>query len=514
MVDGASGRVVRAAKYVRMSTEHQQYSTHNQSDVIDKYALAHDMSVVETFIDHGKSGLTLGGRDALKSLLRQVETGSASFDAILVYDVSRWGRFQDADESAYYEYVCKRARVVVHYCAEQFENDGSFSSTLLKTIKRSMAGEYSRELSVKVFAGQCRLIELGYRQGGHAGYGLRRQLVDKDGDSKGLLTFGEQKSLQTDRVILVPGPAEEVSIVREIYVLFTIGKKTEREIADLLNGRGLQTDLGRPWTRGTVHQILTNPKYIGSNVYNRHSFKLKKKRVANPADMWIRRDAAFPPVIDIAIFLDAQRIVEARHLHLPDDIMLDRLRELLSRVGRLSGIIIDEAEDMPSSSAFRSRFKSLSRAYKLIGYSPDRDFSYVEINEAIRHKHHSLCDEVVKELRQVGASVDGGCDSRLLIINKEFTASLVLARCRETAAGALRWKIRLDSLSAPDVTIAVRLTPGNEQILDYYLLPSLDRLSEKLLFTPDNPILLDIYRFDDLNFFMDLSRRRALGEIA
>jgi len=61
----------------------------------------------------------------------------------------------------------------VHYRAEQFENDGSLSSTLLKTIKRTMAGEYGRELSVKVFAGQCRLIERGFRQGGPAGYGLR-----------------------------------------------------------------------------------------------------------------------------------------------------------------------------------------------------------------------------------------------------------------------------------------------------------------------------------------------------
>ena len=39
--------------------------------------------------------------------------------------MSRWGRFQDADESAYYEYICRRANVGVQYCAEQFENDGS-----------------------------------------------------------------------------------------------------------------------------------------------------------------------------------------------------------------------------------------------------------------------------------------------------------------------------------------------------------------------------------------------------
>ena len=83
-----------------------------------------------------------------------------------------------------------------------------------------MAGEYSRELSTKVFAGQCRLIELGYRQGGPAGFGLRRMLVDQSGTVKGELGRGEHKSLQTDRVVLVPGPEEEVNIVRWIYRAF------------------------------------------------------------------------------------------------------------------------------------------------------------------------------------------------------------------------------------------------------------------------------------------------------
>jgi hypothetical protein len=64
------------------------------------------------------------------------------------------------------------------YCGEQFDNDGSIGSILLKNVKRVMAGEYSRELSVKVFAGQCRLIEHGFRQGGPAGFGLRRLLID------------------------------------------------------------------------------------------------------------------------------------------------------------------------------------------------------------------------------------------------------------------------------------------------------------------------------------------------
>jgi len=116
---------VRAAQYVRMSTEHQQYSTENQAEVIARYAAEHGMEIVATYEDSGKSGLTLTGREELKKLLADAESGSADFSVVLVYDVSRWGRFLDADESAYHEYVCKRAGVSVHYPAEQFKNDGS-----------------------------------------------------------------------------------------------------------------------------------------------------------------------------------------------------------------------------------------------------------------------------------------------------------------------------------------------------------------------------------------------------
>ena len=181
---------IRAAEYVRMSTEHQRYSTENQGEIIRRYADQRGFALVRTYEDSGKSGLRMDGRDALKRLIEDVRRGAADFSAILVYDVSRWGRFQDADESAYYEFICKEAGIAVHYCAEQFENDGSPISTIVKGVKRAMAGEYSRELSGKVFAGQCRLIELGYRQGGPAGFGLRRVLLDQSGQTKAELKRG------------------------------------------------------------------------------------------------------------------------------------------------------------------------------------------------------------------------------------------------------------------------------------------------------------------------------------
>ena len=98
----AQQTLVRAAEYVRMSTEHQQYSTHNQADKIREYAKRRDLEIVRTYADEGKSGLSLEGRASLQQLIGDVESGRADFSLVLVYDVSRWGRFQDADESAYY----------------------------------------------------------------------------------------------------------------------------------------------------------------------------------------------------------------------------------------------------------------------------------------------------------------------------------------------------------------------------------------------------------------------------
>lgn len=57
----------------------------------------------------------------------------------------------------------------VHYCAELFENDGSLTATILKNLKRAMAGEFSRELSVKVFMGQSRITRMGFWRGGAPG---------------------------------------------------------------------------------------------------------------------------------------------------------------------------------------------------------------------------------------------------------------------------------------------------------------------------------------------------------
>jgi DNA invertase Pin-like site-specific DNA recombinase len=297
-----SGTSLRAAEYLRMSTEHQKYSTQNQSDTNHAYAELHGMVIVRTYADEGKSGLTADKRDALRQLIADVQSGQADFDVILVYDVSRWGRFQDTDESAYYEYICKRAGISVHYCAEQFVNDGSFLAAIVKAIRRSMAAEYSRDLSVKVFAGKTRLVKLGFFQGGHAGFGLRRLIIDQKKNRKHMLQSGERKNIATDRVILVPGPPDEVEVVRWIFSAMAYERNNVKQIADTLNKRGIRNSLGRAWSQTQIRKILTSERYVGNNVWNQHSFKLQKKHVLNPPEMWLRSSGVFEHIIEPKLF--------------------------------------------------------------------------------------------------------------------------------------------------------------------------------------------------------------------
>jgi DNA invertase Pin-like site-specific DNA recombinase len=503
---------MRAAAYVRMSTEHQQYSTENQLAAIRKYETEHGIEIVRVYEDAGISGLRLSGRDALQQLLSDVQADRADFGTILVYDVSRWGRFQDPDESAHYEYLCKAHNIRVQYCAEGFANDNTPTASIIKNVKRAMAGEYSRELSAKVFAGQCRLIELGFRQGGKAGYGLRRMLQDHQGKPKGLLAAGEHKSIQTDRVILVPGPSEEIDTVQRIYHLFIREHHNEDAIAGLLNRDGISTGLGHAWTRGLVHQILTNPKYQGDNVYNRVSFKLKQRRVRNPPAMWIKHEHAFTPIVESALFAQAQAIIQARHRHLTDEELLERLRFLLQERGTLSSIIIDEATDMPSASTYRSRFQTLVRAYTLIGYNPNRSYAYLEVNRRLREQHKTIVDDVAGKLQACGATVSP--ETSILRINGEFTLGLIISRCTTTSAQSHRWTIHLDVPHLPDITIATRMAPGNERPLDYYVLPSIDMTLARLRLREENRLSMDVYRCEDLSYFYSLASRTRIPEAA
>ncbi len=378
---------IPAAQYLRMSTEHQQYSLENQSAAIQNYAQSHGFEITRTYSDAAKSGLVLKRRAGLRQLLQDVVAGIAPYRAILVYDVSRWGRFQDTDESAHYEFLCKSAGVPVHYCAETFANDGSLPSLIMKALKRTMAGEYSRELGVRVLAGQRRLARLGFKQGGMPGYGLRRMLVSTDRHSKQRLAAGERKSIAIDRVVLVPGPAHEVQVIRDIYGMLISESFAVYGIACELNRRGIPYTDGSQWDYQAVFGILTHPKYAGCHLFGRTSSRLYTPSVKLPKSDWILTHGAFEPVVDQVTFLEAQRLLADRTINKSDEELLESLMALLAREGRLSLRLIKNSPDVPSPSTYRHRFGSLRRAYGLIGYGHPEQFG--PLIYAVEHKPYA-----------------------------------------------------------------------------------------------------------------------------
>lgn len=453
----------KAAQYVRMSTEKQIYSTQNQMAAIASYATAHGFEVVQTYADEGRSGLKLKGRTALQALLRDVLSGAPDYHAILVFDVSRWGRFQDADESAHYEWICRNAGVPVHYCAEVFENDGSLASTIIKNLKRAMAGEYSRELSAKVWAAQSRLAAKGFKMGGTAGYGLHRLLIDRDGNRKQVLRTGEHKSITTDRVVLIPGDPAEVEIVKRIFDLAAEGK-TNPAIANLLNDGGVPSPKGGRWRSPTIRSILRADRYVGSNVYNRHSAKLGGMKVLNAQSTWVVSQHPFEPLIPAREFRAIQTMRRGSRQDYSDNELLDHLRGLVAEHGYLASSVIDAAAP-PASKTYSNRFGSLRNAYQRIGY----DLAERDANTPSALAQTDFVAEIRELLLASGRQITIIPPGKFVIVDGEIVIAPRIFQLRRDGERRL-WRIKRPKSHGVNLVLAALMSDGRRRHI--YLLPT------------------------------------------
>jgi hypothetical protein len=434
----ATNQRVPVAQYVRMSTEHQQYSLENQSLAIQKYADRHDFEIVQTYTDTARSGVILKHRAGLQRLLQDVVQGACGFSAILVYDVSRWGRFQDTDEAAHYEFLCKSSGVPVHYCAE--------------------------------IAGQKRLAMLGFKQGGLPGYGLRRMLVSPFKVPKQMLALGERKNIATDRVILVPGPDREVQCVRNIFSMLIFEKQTVYGIARELNRRGIPYLNGAEWDYQAVYSILTHPKYVGYAVFARSSRKLYTPAVRLPETQWVLTPGAFEAIVDSETFQEAQRILRDRTINKSDEEILNSLRRLLASKGTLSLSLIQNSPDTPSPSTYRRRFGGLRQTYSLVGYGHPDQFKSMDL----RHKTLALRDEVLTQIvRLFPNAVSIVRRSRRwrnkLCMPGGRIVSVVVARAIRSWKDSVRWQVDPHLSERKFVTLLVRLNQDNSGVKDFHV---------------------------------------------
>jgi DNA invertase Pin-like site-specific DNA recombinase len=439
-------------------------------------------SIVRTYRDNGESGLKLKNRTGLLQLLDDVQSGQADFGHILVYDVSRWGRFQDTDESAHYEFVCKKAGLKVAYCAEEFDNDGTMLSSIVKNLKRVMAAEYSRELSMKVHAGALRFARMGFRTCGEVGYGLRRQLVNERWEPKAILQKGDRKYLMTDHVRVVAGPANEVAVVKWVFEEFLKGR-FEWDIARELDRSRTATNTGRPWNGPLIGRMLRNECYVGDLIYNRYSKKLGEKRNCNPPAMWAKCEGCIEPIIQRDVFWRAQRIIKDRRISLSDEETFKRLRITLMKRGKLTTNIINETVGLPCAASLMQRFGSIRETYRLIGYISKRDCEYIEARKGWAAVNADLASELATEIQKRGGKtvLDGEC----LTIDGATNVSFRVARWRRDGLEtyAPHWTIERKRRLPPGWIIAIRLADKNKDVRDYLLLRTSSVTKATLRFT-------------------------------
>jgi DNA invertase Pin-like site-specific DNA recombinase len=480
----------------------QQYSLENQQAAIDAYAAERGMSIVRTYQDAGRSGLTIERRPGLLKLMEDIQSGHAGFEGVLVLDVSRWGRFQNTDESAYYEFLCWRSGVKVLYVAESFDNSQSPFSMVFKGIKRAMAAEYSRELSVKVFSAQRRLAKMGYRQGAVAGYGLRRLLISADGEAKFLLRDGDRKGLTTDRIVLVPGPLEETDTVRWMFEQYLEGMRCSA-IAHALNEKGIVSHRGKKWVFGTVRTVLDSEKYAGHAVYGRFSKKLAGRITQNAEHEWCRKDDAYEAIVPVGLFeaVRAERL--RRRQHDSDEALLAGVRKVLDREGELTGPLLDAEPGAMSSHGLARRFGGLTSLYKAVGFTPKRHLRYAEVRQWLTNWRESLTAFSVEFLEEAGSRVER--NGWQLRVDQAWTLSLVIVHGSRPTGSAQQW-FNHRKCEDTDVVVFARAVYGEPGPTDYFVLPRVLFPEWPKCFYARNRPILDSCRYPSLAILGDLAR--------
>jgi hypothetical protein len=373
---------------------------------------------------------------------------------------------------------------------------------VFKGLKRAMAAEYSRELSVKTSIAHRHLAELGFRQGAMAGYGLRRLLISADGEPRMLLAEGGRKSLATDRVILVPGPPEEVETVRWIFAQYLNGQ-TCTGIARLLNEKGILTNRGRAWVYGTVRNILDGEKYAGTNVYCRSKKRLAGPLLHNPEAEWVRKEGAYEPIVSPETYRAVQARRRQRRERPSNEALADRVRVLMAKSGRLNGPILDAAPDILSSHGIARRFGSLTELYRQVGYTPKRNCRYGLVRRFLSHWRQSLTAFAEEMLSESGAAVsrEGWC----LRIEGAWSLSFTVlhgARCGGTHSQL--WFNHRQSEDT-DIVVFARMLLDDPVPRDYFVLPRLLFPQWPRALYERNGPMLESCRYPSLAILRDLS---------
>lgn len=477
----------QAVAYYRHSAEiGQENSVEIQQDNIVTFAKKHGIDIIHEFADRGKSGLNVEGRPAFNEMMEWVRSRD-DFTLILVLDVSRWGRFQDTDLSAHYEAICTQHGKQVIYTTMGFPGaEDGLVNQLRKSIDRYQSAEFLRKLSKNVFEGSVKVARQGYRPGGPPPYAFHRMMLDEKKEPDRILQPGQRKAIQNGRVILVPGEADQVRIVQEIFVLFVEKGFDEKQIAGHLNSKQTPSPGGLRWSDGSVRHILTNQQYSGCVVYNKTTQRLKAKARSNPHQDWVITPGAYEQVVSPEIYKQAQDIFDNRKRRYGREEMMRRLQDIRQKWGLLTPGLIRFEKDCPAPSHFAKAFGGLAGAYQAC---------FQDVLTRVK-------DEVFQAISRQVQLVDMYDD--FIVINREFT--VLVQPCVPIPDGyGTFWAFRPDHRSTIDITLGVVLSDEQDrEILGYLALPRLMSREAWIRVTGSSVSRIELQGYNGLDLIRDL----------
>jgi DNA invertase Pin-like site-specific DNA recombinase len=299
---------LRCVGYVRVSTERQAgegvTSPSDQRAAIEARAAKLGLTVERWYQDE-YSGATVEQRPALRRLVADCLASPRKAKHpgyVLVLNDSRWGRFEDPEESAYWRVeLRKRCGWLVRF-AENDETENPQLRTVMRAIVATQATQKREDVRANARRGSRGTASLGF-WATREPYGFRRAVVAPAGRER-VLDLGQRKA-PDEKVKLVPHPAEAV-IVRELFQRYASGVESIASLAEWAR----TAEPRRHWSARSVVILLTNPAYVGDVVSGRHSRDAAGRILpAHPESTWIITRDAHPAIVDRGLFARAQEIL-------------------------------------------------------------------------------------------------------------------------------------------------------------------------------------------------------------
>jgi hypothetical protein len=271
---------------------------------------------------------------------------------------------------------------------------------------------------------------MGFWMGGRPGYGYRRRMISEDGKPKVILKDGQQKSVKTDRIKLTLGPRNEVEASRFVFSMaaertlhYRHSSRIESQTHTFINGRG--------WNVVTVLNMLRNPKYMGTNVWYRHTQRLHSpQRLVDP-QFWIGKPGAFPPIVDAQTFERAQATIRRiRNSHWSAERVLKTVGRLLKSKGRLSESLITKCHMTPSAGTIYRFFGTYQGLYEALNYKLEHRYLFT-VDQArrsarLRHELGTTLAKLFPENIKIVLSWRGA--RSVVRVDDRYTVSILFCR--------------------------------------------------------------------------------------